>query len=324
MAIDKTLQTKRSARGASMDSLSVPDTTRMKDLDRPASYRAGTGINAAADEIFNSSSHIGRTTQFGAADMNYKGSEKMAKERKDAEEDDPLKDMRFSPEVNRKAPDVMHQGVKVGSAYVERRKVVIWMVVSFLLLACALIFLPPLMNSSDETTSVDHDRNVFEDMGMNEFKAYAVANYSVYSTDAFSSEKNESYRVIRLNAHLQNSSPFEVTIPQYKAVHVPGKYKNKVCYVTSAKTEDGKIVGDTIPGFSGEDVTIEIMVNVVGMTDEDLDECITGMILSTVDAKKQMVGNIKTPCIPGFLFVSNTVKVTLEDDKAPNAIEKHK
>ena len=307
MAIDKTLQTKRSARGASMDSLSVPDTTRMKDLDRPASYRAGTGINAAADEIFNSSSHIGRTTQFGAADMNYKGSEKMAKERKDAEEDDPL-----------------NQGVKVGSAYVERRKVVIWMVVSFLLLACALIFLPPLMNSSDETTSVDHDRNVFAEMGMNEFKAYAVANYSVYSTEAFSSEKNESYRVIRLNAHLQNSSPFEVTIPQYKAVHVPGKYKNKVCYVTSAKTEDGKIVGDTIPGFSGEDVTIEIMVNVVGMTDEDLDECITGMILSTVDAKKQMVGNIKTPCIPGFLFVSNTVKVTLEDDKAPNAIEKHK
>lgn len=308
-----------------MDSLKAPDTTKMKDLDRPASYKAGTGINAAADEIFRSSSHIGKTTQFGSANSYYKGSEKIAKERKDAEENDPLKDMRFSPEVNRKAPDKMHQGVKVGTSYVERRKVIIWMVASFLLLASALIFLPPLLSSTEEHTGVDHDRNVFAEMGMTEFKTFAVANYSVYSLDAFSSEKNESYRVVELSVHLQNSSPFEVDIPQYKAVHVPAKYKNKVCYVTSAPSSNGNVEGNTIAGFSGEDVTIEIMVNVVGMSDEDLDECITGMILTTVDAKKQLVGGIETPCIPAFLFVSDNIKVTLEDDeKLPNAVEKHK
>lgn len=308
-----------------MDSLKVPDTTRMKDLDRPASYKSGTGINAAADEIFRSSSRIGKTTQFGSANSYYKGSEKMTRERKEAEENDPLKDMRFSPDVNKKAPDMMHQGVKVGTSYVERRKVIIWMVASFLLLASALIFLPPLMSSTEENTGVDHDRNVFAEMGMTEFKAHAVANYSVYSMEALSSEKNESYRVVQLSTHLQNSSPFEVTIPQYKAIHVPAKYKNKVCYVTSATTKDGKVTGDTIEGFSGADVTIEVMVNVVGMSDEDLDECITGMILTTVDAKKQLVGGIETPCIPAFLFVSDNIKVTLEDDeKLPNAVEKHK
>ena len=153
-------------------------------------------------------------------------------------------------------------------------------------------------------------------MGMTEFKTFAMANYSVYDQKAFSSEKNENYRVIEMTVHVQNSSPFEVTIPQYEAVHVPAKYKEKVCYVTSTvqkatKDGNGKVVGDTIAGFAGKDVTIELMINVTDMTEEDLEECVTGMVLSTTGTTKKITRNLRVPCLPAFLFVSDTVTVPL-------------
>ena len=149
---------------------------------------------------------------------------------------------------------------------------------------------------------------------MTEFKSFALSNYSVYSPEAFSSEKNESYRVIEMTVHVQNSSPFEVTIPQYEAVHVPKKYTDKVCYVTSTaraatKEGSGKVIGDTIEGFTGKDVKIEMMINVADMTDEELDECVTGMVLSTSGAKKRIARNVYVPCLPAFLFISDNVTV---------------
>ena len=49
----------------------------------------------------------------------------------------------------------------------------------------------------------------------------------------------------------------------------------------AAKDGGGKVVGDTLNGFEGKDVTIEMMINVTDMTEEELDECVTGMVLST-------------------------------------------
>ena len=54
------------------------------------------------------------------------------------------------------------------------------------------------------------------------------------------------------------------------------------------------------------------MVNVEDMTDEELDDCITGLIISTKDMKKKIAGNTYVPCIPAVLFVSNNVSVSVE------------
>ena len=294
-----------------MDSIKIPDNLDLSSLDR-ISHR-GSAINAAADEIF--SDRYAKKTRFGAADVNYAGSEKRAQQRRE-EAANAENDFMPKPQFNKKAPDALHQGVKVGSGYVERKKIIIWITVALLLLISSLIFLPPLMNSTTEKTKVDYDRNIFETMGMTEFKAFALSNYSVFSQEAFSSEKNENYRVIEMTVHLQNSSPFQVTIPQYEAVHVPAKYKERVCYVTSterAATKDGggKVVGDTLNGFEGKDVTIEMMINVTDMTEEELDECVTGMVLSTTGAKKRIARGVELPCLPAYLFVSDTVTVRL-------------
>ena len=295
-----------------MDSLKVPD--NINDKLGHNSYR-GSKTNAAAEEIF-SGNRYSKQTRFGAADNKYEGSERRARYRYDNPANDPDSFIP-KPDPNKKAPDLLHQGVKVGSAYVERKKVIIWITVALVLLACALLFLPPLMNSTTQETTVDYDRNIFQKMGMTEFKTYALSNYSVYSQDAFSSEKNENYRVIEMTVHVQNSSPFQVVIPQYKALHVPTKYEDKVCYVTSArraatKDGDGKVVGDVIAGFQGKDVTVELMINVADMTEEELDECVTGMVLSTVNTKKKIARNVYVPCLPAMLFISNAVTVQLD------------
>lgn len=311
MAIDRTIQTKRSGSGTTMESLKVPEDLNMDKLGHNV-YK-GSRTNAAADEIF-SSNRYSKQTRFGAADNKYEGSEHRTRARRENPADDSFIP---KPDPKKKAPDLFHQGVKVGSAYVERKKVIIWITVALVLLICALLFLPPLMNSSTQETKVDFDRNVFEKMGMTEFKTYALSNYSVYNQEAFSSEKNENYRVIEMKVHVQNSSPFQVIIPQYKALYVPNRYDNRVCYVTSPKraaTKDGegKVVGDVIEGFQGKDVTIELMINVANMTEKQLDECVTGMVISTVNAKKKIARNVYVPCLPAVLFISDAVTVQLD------------
>ena len=48
------------------------------------------------------------------------------------------------------------------------------------------------------------------------------------------------------------------------------------------------------------------------MTEEELDECVTGMVLSTVNAKKKIAKNVYVPCLPAVLFISNAVTVQLD------------
>ena len=54
-----------------------------------------------------------------------------------------------------------------------------------------------------------------------------------------------------------------------------------------------------------------MMINVADMTEEDLDKCVTGMILSTTGAKKRIARGVEVPCLPAFLFVSDAVTVQL-------------
>ncbi|MDO4944711.1 MAG: hypothetical protein Q4E74_05865 [Ruminococcus sp.] len=296
---------KSQSRRASMDSIAVPDTEKIKKLSDPKFH--GSEANRQADAIFDGN----RFNKVGDFDRATKFYGSIEEKRLELEKDDP-DDFIPKPDPDKKAPDRMNMGVKVGSSYVKRKKVVVWIVVAFLILACALLFLPPIMTSQSDQTEVIYDRNVFENMGMTEFKTYALANYSVYSEEAFASEKKENYRVVSMNVHLQNSSPFEVSVGQFEIVRVPKAYKDKICYVTSTKTDkEGAITAETVPGFSGKDVTVEIMVNVTDMTDEQFDEAITGLILKTTDTKKRIASNTYVPSIPAFLFVSDNVSVSV-------------
>jgi len=289
-----------------MDSIAVPDTEKIKKLSDPKFH--GSEANRQADAIFDGN----RFNKVGDFDRATKFYGSMEEKRLELEKDDP-NDFIPKPDLNKKAPDKMNMGVKVGSSYVKRKKVVLWIVIAFVILACALLFLPPIMTSDSSDTKVLHDRNIFENMGMTEFKTYALANYSVYSEEAFASEKKENYRIVSMKVHLQNSSPFEVSIGQFEIAHAPKAYKDKICYVTSTKTDkDGAIAPETVPGFSGKDVTVEVMVNVTDMTDEQFDEAITGLILSTRDTKKRIAMNTYIPGIPAFLFVSDNVTVSVD------------
>ncbi|MBR1740035.1 MAG: hypothetical protein IJ737_07070 [Ruminococcus sp.] len=307
---DKSFQKKRSI-NATMDKITPPSTEKLKVLNEPK-YR-GSKINATADEIFDGN----RFKKVGAFDRATKfygtpEEKKLEKERaKEGKED--FSDFMYKPDPDKKAPGYLEKGVKVRGAYIQRKKVFIWIGVAVAALLCLLIFLPPIMISKAEDTAVDHNANVFENMGMTEFKTYALANYSVYNEEAFSSERAENYRVVILTAHLQNSSPFEVKIDQYKAVGVPKKYRDRLCYVTSTHVDqNGKVVGDVVPGFSDLDVQIEIMVNVADMTDKQFDELITGLTIRTVGAKKRLLGGKYVPTIPAYLFVSNNVNVGID------------
>lgn len=297
---------KSQSRRAFMDSIAVPDTEKIQKLSDPKFH--GSERNRQADAIFEGNK-FNKVGDFDRATKFYGSAEE---KRLELEKDDP-DDFIPKRDPNRKAPGKMNMGVKVGSTYVKRKKVVMWIVIAVILLACALLFLPPLMTSNSEDTKVIYDRNVFENMGMTEFKTYALANYSVYSEEAFSSEKKENYRVVSMNVHLQNTSPFEVSVGQVEVTHVPKAYEDKICYVTLTRTDkDGAITNETVPGFSGKDITIEVMVNVTDMTDEQFDEAITGLILSTKDTKKRIAMDKYIPSIPAFLFVSDNVSVSVD------------
>lgn len=288
-----------------MDSISVPDIEKIKKLNDPKFH--GTGVNRQAEEIFNANK-FNKVGDFDRATKFYGTVEEKRLEKEKVEDDDFIP----KPDPDRKAPDALNKGVKVGGSYVKRKKVILWIVIAVLLLISALLFLPPILSSDPSNTKVLYERNVFENMGMTEFKSYALSNYSVYSEEAFASEKSENYRVISMTVHIQNASPFEVKIPQYDVLKAPKRYADKICYVTSTQTDkDGAITGDTIPGFSGKDVTIEIMVNVTEMTDEQLDECITGLVLCTNGAKKRVAADKCLPCIPAIMFVSDNVTVNV-------------
>ncbi|MBR1864101.1 MAG: hypothetical protein IJ806_08450 [Ruminococcus sp.] len=294
-------------RRASMDSISLPDESKINQLNK---RKPGVGVNAMADQIFDGH----RFNKPGNFDAVGRFHEKL-EEKKPRE--NPEDAFIPKPDPTKKAPDHLHKGVKVGTAYVERKRVFIWIGFFIALIIAALLFLPPVMSSKAEDTRVLYDRNVFASKGMTEFKSYALANYSVYNENAFLSEKNENYRVIELSVHMQNSSPFETKIPQYKVFKCPEKYRSRICYVTSANTAedaDGttRVIGDTVPGFAGADIKIEIMVNVTDMTDEELDKCITGLVLCTDDAQKKIAPKKYIHCLPGLLFISNNVSVSLD------------
>lgn len=312
MALDKALHGKRDPDAVTMDKIRVPDGDSMKKLgDRP--YRSTA---ASAEDVFSDGRHV-RQTRIGAADSRYEGTEKRLKDRRYYEERIHDEGVAAGKSPEKKTLEEIGYGKKTDPSHKARKRAVTAAVVLLVLIVGGILFFPPTMNVATEEAKVVYERNIFKDMGMTELKSYALSNYSVYNEEAFSSEKKENYRVIELEVHVQNHSPFEVTLPQYRAVYVPKRFRDKVCYVSSAVRvsaggDGDKVAGDRIEGFGGKDITIEMMINVSDMTDKQLDQCVTGMILSTEGAKRRIADDIYIPCAPALLFVSDTVTVPID------------
>lgn len=305
---------KNRSKKATMDSISVPDTEKIRKLSDP-DFKKGTGINKTADDIFEGN-RFNKVGYFDRATKYYESPTDKRYEYEQEEDEDNFDDFdnfKAKTDPERKAPNTLDKGVKVGSQYVKRKRVIAWIVVIVLLLACALLFLPPISSPDTDESGVLHEENPFKSMGMTEFKTYALSNFSVYNEDAFSSEKSENYRIVKLTVHLQNPSPFEVTIPQYKVSHVSSEYEDKICYVTATqKDKDQKVVGDIIPAFASKDVEIQLMVNVEGMSESVFRDAVTGVVLSTSGMKKKISDSAYLPCIPMWIFVSNGINVEMD------------
>lgn len=298
---------KNQSKNAAMDSIATPDTDSIAKLNDPKFQ--GNRINRTADEIFNGEK-FKKPGEFDRATKVY--NDPVTKMKDEIDEDDYYTDFVTQPVAALKEQTALDKGVKVGNTYVKKRKVVVWIVLAVVVLLVLVLFCPPIMSNNVDDSKVLYDRNVFEDKGMTEFKAYALANYSVWNESAFSSEKAENYRVVQIAVKVTNPTPFEVDIPQFEASKVDSDYTDAISYVTSTKTDStGAVVGETIPAFSSAEVNVEVMVNVTNMTDTDLDNAVTGIILSTKDMKKRVGPNIYLPSIPGFLMVSNTITINV-------------
>lgn len=289
----------------SMDSIGVPDTEKIVALNDPK-FRNSDDINSRAEQIFTGDKTI-RQDRFDRAtksydDINLHTAEEMEMRRREEEKDI----MKYAAKMPTKAATGLNKGTRIGGSYVRKGTIVKWAVIFVAAILVLVLFFPPFFSSDPELSRVKYDEDVFEDKGLTGFKTYASANYTVYNENAFSSEDPKNYRVVDLAFTLRNPSPLQMKIPQYKIFRVDSDYDDVVCYATSVtKDSDGKVIGDVIPGFSSKDVIVRVMVNVSGMSDEEFDDCITSMVISTVDMKKKLTKNTYVPCVPAFMPVSN-------------------
>lgn len=291
-----------------MDAIKLPDRKKINALNTET--RRGSAINQYAESLFSSdkSRHQGsfeRAIQYEDPGRNLT----LAPEEEEDEEEDITE---FAARQIPKATG-LNRGVKLGNQYVRKKTIVIWCVVAVTFLLFMIFAFPPIFSDDTEHSEVMHDRDVFEKMGMTELKAYASAHYYVNSEKAFSSEKMENYRVVKLSFTARNLSPFKVEIPKIVVTKVDPLYEDKIAYVTFVDGVDASEndVGVTVPAFGSKKVEVEILVNVVDLDERQFNDAISSMILSTEGMTKNVLG-MHIPCLPYYIFVSNNISLSLD------------
>lgn len=202
------------------------------------------------------------------------------------------------PDPNRKANPI---GVKVGSTYVAKTKVVKIVVICIVALALVIFFLPPLA-VNDADVSKSESVNIFANKGLSELKEDIFNNTNVYNEEALSSERSENYRMVTVGMNLKNYTPFELKIPGYSIVTGDTMYKDKV--VCAAPENEG---GDVVEPFTSKTVKVKILINITDMDDSAFDEAVTSLVIRTSGMKKKIGKNTYCPCVPAFMFVSNAI-----------------
>lgn len=198
-----------------------------------------------------------------------------------------------------RATNVLDQGVKIHGKYVARRRILTAVIILLILVVCFALFAPPFFKAND-TESGCRREDIFEQKGVTGYKADIMKDTSVYNLEALSSEKSDSYRICTVAFEANNMTPFTTVIDDY-TISGGGLYKDHVVYSTG--------VGDSkeIPAFSKKTVKVEILVNRSGLTDDQFDQAVTSLKLSTRNTRKLVGKNAYIPCLPGTMNVSDVI-----------------
>ncbi len=290
-----------------MDAIKLPDQKKIRELNTET--RRGSAVNQYAESLFSTdkSRHKGsfeRAIQYEDPGRNLT----LVPEEEEEEEEEDITE--FAARSVPKATG-LNRGVKLGGQYVRKKTIVIWCVVAVTFLLAMMFAFPPIFSDDTENSKVLTDANVFSQMGMTELKAYASSHYYVNSEKAFSSEKMDNYRVVELSFTARNLSPFTVEIPKFVVTKVDPLYKDHIAYIKSGSVnENGEDVPETIPAFESKKIKIEVLVNVEDLKEQQFNDAVTSMIISTEGMNKKVFG-LSVPCVPYFIFVSNNISLDL-------------
>lgn len=288
-----------------MDAIKLPDQKQLKELN--AETRRGSAVNQYAESLFSTdkSRHKGsfeRALQFEDPSMNL-APKKVVEQEEEEEEEDITE---YAAKAMPKATG-LNRGIRIGKLYIKKKTIVIWCVTVGVLLLFMLFAFPPIITNDTDGSKVKKDANVFSEMGMTELKAYAAAHHYVNSEKALSSEKHENYRVVNLAFTARNLSPFTVEIPKFVVNKIDKKYKDTVAYIASGDVDaNGKDVPISIPAFSSLTINIEVLVNVEDIDENEFNDAVTSMVISTEGMNKKVFG-LSIPCLPYYIFVSDDI-----------------
>lgn len=291
-----------------MDSIRLPDKKDIYALNTPK--HRGTAMNQYAESLFSNdkSRYQGsfeRAIQYEDPGRNMT----LVPEDEQEEEEEDITE--FAAKAIPKATG-LNRGVKLGNQYVRKKTIVIWIVVAVTFLLFMMFAFPPIIADDTDNSEVLYNKNVFEKMGMTELKAYASAHYYVNSEKAFSSEKAENYRVVKLAFTARNLSPFTVEIPKFVVTKVDPRYEDNIAYVSTGTVDsNGNDIPLTVPAFGSKKIEVEVLVNVAEIDERQFNEAISSLILSTKGMTKNVFG-MKIPCIPYFIFVSDNMSLSLD------------
>ncbi len=280
-------------RKPSMDSITTPD---LKNLNKEQSKAINT-----FDRYTRVEDNSGKIrADFSRAQVVHDFEIKSKKEEEEDPDDAQALVEEFSARRVPNAPTkALDKGVKVRGTYVSRRKIITPIVIVLVLLILIALFAPPIYTANDSLSGC-RSEDIFAEAGVTLYKEKILSSYHVYNIDAVSSEQSDSYRICTVAFDAKNYMPFPVTVDDY-IISGGGDYSDNIVYATASSSSK------EIPAFSTETIEVEILINADGLTDEQFDQAITSIRLSTKGAKKKITDSISIPCLPAFMNVSNVI-----------------
>ncbi len=194
------------------------------------------------------------------------------------------------------------KNVKLGKRYIASwlfKRIVIVVVCIVVLF---ILIVPPISTSTDQGGIVN--TNILETQSIPKLKESLLTECSVYNIDNMTSERASNYRVCSVGVNMTNISPFKIEADGFNIFTCDPTYKDKFI---AARIPEGKI---EISPFNKKAVTVEILVNISELTEEQLTEAMNSLVIKT-DSLWKKAGPIPIPAIPGFVFVSDALEYHL-------------
>lgn len=277
-----------------MDSISLPDKEKISNLSGGFVNSRRVYRERGIDDFTNSV----RADFSEAAPI--KVPERTEPEKR--EEDDFIEKSRAKP-MPKSNTDTRY--LKLGRRSVPRWRFFKIAAIVLVAIIVLCVFCPPIMLSNSEGTTKRN--NIFADKGISAVKEELLKNENVYNIDNMTSEKPENYRVCTLGIQVSNYTPFKSYIGGFSILTCDPLYKDKFVSV-SINEPDGYV----IPAFSVRTVQVNVLVCVTEMTDQQLTDAMTSLVLKTTGLKKGLGSLPGMPIIPGAIFVSDALEYNLD------------